>query len=44
MSLTIGDLQILYHMAAEESKKNEGNPKGDPKTAEVLEDALRGEI
>lgn len=48
MSMTAGDLQILYHIAVEESKKAEAeknNNKGaDPKTAEIIEDAMRGDI
>ena len=47
--MTAGDLQILYHIAVEESKKAEAekdnNNKGaDPKTAEIIEDAVRGDI
>lgn len=49
--MTAGDLQILYHIAVEESKKaeaekdNNNNNKGaDPKTAEIIEDAMRGDI
>lgn len=53
MSLTAGDLQILYHMAVEESRKNaeqkgkeekKGNTSIDSKSAEIIEDAVRGDI
>lgn len=50
MSMTAGDLQILYHIAVEESKKaeaekdNNNNKGADPKSAEIIEDAMRGDI
>lgn len=45
MELSVGDLQILYYMAVKGSAAEEGKSSdADSKAAEMVEDAMRGEV
>lgn len=46
MGLSVGDLQMLYYLAfiGTTKKDNNGKTDADAKAAEMVEDAMRGEV
>lgn len=46
MELSVGDLQMLYYLAfiGTTAKNNDGKTDADAKAAEMVEDAMRGEV